>query len=132
MFYHDNWLQYTIRVDTPNPMFAKMQQQWLAVIEELGGYQGALPIPNSFPQELENQDFNYAFLSTAVAGIDPPRGRFTSGPSLDGKGEFSVRRAEPQGDIPTLGFARPDGFAQKEQSQTDGQGLIGKVVDAIT
>ena len=30
------------------------QQQWLAVIEELGGYEGVLPIPNSFPQEEEN------------------------------------------------------------------------------
>src|SRR5690606_30705087 len=26
------------------------QQQWLAVIEELGGYEAALPVPNSFPQ----------------------------------------------------------------------------------
>ena len=26
------------------------QQQWRAVIEELGGVEGALPVPNSFPQ----------------------------------------------------------------------------------
>ena len=32
------------------------QQQWLAVIEELGGAEGTLPIPNSFPQEKEDQD----------------------------------------------------------------------------
>ena len=27
------------------------QQQWLAVVEELGGLEGVLPIPNSFPQK---------------------------------------------------------------------------------
>ncbi len=37
------------------------QQQWLAVVEELGGYQGALPMPNSFDQSQENQKFSYAF-----------------------------------------------------------------------
>lgn len=34
------------------------QQQWLSVIEELGGHEGTLPIPNSFPQSEENQKFN--------------------------------------------------------------------------
>src|SRR3954469_6418040 len=32
------------------------QQQWLAVIEELGG-SAALPIPNSFPEEQQNEEF---------------------------------------------------------------------------
>lgn len=32
------------------------QQQWLAVLEELGGYKGTLPIPNSFPQSEEDED----------------------------------------------------------------------------
>ena len=35
-------LHYMIARDTMH------QQQWLAVIEELGGYEGTLPIPNSF------------------------------------------------------------------------------------
>src|SRR3712207_3337937 len=64
------------------------QQQWLAVIEELGGHKGVLPIPNSFPQAKENTEFSYAFVSTGVDGIAPPQGRFNTGPSLDGKGEF--------------------------------------------
>ncbi len=38
------------------------QQQWLAVIEELGGTETQLPIPNSFPQDLEDQRFSYAFV----------------------------------------------------------------------
>src|SRR5579875_3268931 len=37
------------------------QQQWLAVIEELGGYPGALPMPNSFDQSQETKEFSYAF-----------------------------------------------------------------------
>lgn len=78
------------------------QQQWLAVIEELGGYEGVLPIPNSFPQEEENQEFNYVFLSTHVDGEVHPEGRWSSGPSLDGKSEFSIRAAEPQGEEPQL------------------------------
>lgn len=42
------------------------QNQWLAVIEELGGLDVAHPIPNSFPQEQENQQFNYSFVSTNI------------------------------------------------------------------
>jgi Mn-containing catalase len=34
------------------------QQQWLAVIEELGDKNEQLPIPNSFPQLQENRDYS--------------------------------------------------------------------------
>jgi len=108
------------------------QQQWLAVIEELGGYEGTLPIPNSFPQQQENQNFDYVFLSTAVDGIAPPEGRWTNGPSLDGRSQFSLQRAVPQGQEPVLGPPRPDGYAQTQQMTTDGQGVIGKIVDKLT
>ncbi|GJD90031.1 putative manganese catalase [Methylobacterium hispanicum] len=91
------------------------QEQWLAVIEELGGPAGALPIPNSFPQSEEHQKFNYNFFATARDGTPPPAGRWTSGPSLDGKGEFSVVQNEPMGEEPVLGPARPDSGAQNEQ-----------------
>src|SRR3982750_2640174 len=33
MFYHDRKLQYTVRVDTPNPQFAKMLQQAIGGVE---------------------------------------------------------------------------------------------------
>ncbi|MBB4003930.1 MAG: manganese catalase family protein [Aurantimonas endophytica] len=91
------------------------QQQWLAVIEELGGNAGALPIPNSFPQEEENQEHNYDFFATAADGSAPPAGRWTEGPSMDGKGQFTVFQNQPLGDVPDLGPARPDSSAQKEQ-----------------
>ena len=91
------------------------QEQWLAVIEELGGHAGALPIPNSFPQSEEHQKFNYNFFSTSADGSPPPAGRWTQGPSLDGKGEYSVVQNQPMGEEPVLGPARPDSGAQNEQ-----------------
>ena len=95
------------------------QQQWLAVIEELGGYEGVLPIPNSFPQDEELSDYNYVFLSTAKDGQPLTHGRWTEGPSLDGKSEYSQRVAEPVGGEPQLAPAIPEAYAQTEQM--DGQ-----------
>jgi Mn-containing catalase len=90
------------------------QQQWLAVIEELGG-PAALPIPNSFDQSLEKQEFSYAFFGTDKDGNPPPAGRYTAGASLDGKGQFTAVQAAPMGDEPVLGPAREGSGAQKEQ-----------------
>lgn len=92
------------------------QQQWLAVIEELGGYEGVLPIPNSFPQEEENQDFNYVYLDTRIGDdVEPLEGRFTSGQSLDGNSEFSYEFAEPVGEQPELGPPAPITYPQDQQ-----------------
>lgn len=104
-----DFLSFLIARDTMH------QQQWLAVIEELGGDEGTLPIPNSFPQSEEVQGANYTFVGTAADGSPPPEGRWTSGPSLDGKGEYGVAQIAAQGDVPVLGPARPDSGAQTEQ-----------------
>lgn len=101
-------LHYMIARDTMH------QQQWLAVVEELGGKEGALPIPNSFPQEMEDQNNNYNFYVTSLDG-SYPEGRWTQGPAVDGKGQFTVFRNEPLGDKPVLGPARPDSGAQAQQ-----------------
>ncbi|HEX8446702.1 MAG TPA: manganese catalase family protein [Sphingomonas sp.] len=101
-------LHYLIARDTMH------QQQWLSVIEELGGVPGNLPIPNSFPQEMEDQANNYNFYATSVDG-SVPEGRWTSGPSLDGRDTFTVFRNEPLGEEPVLGRARPDSGAQADQ-----------------
>ena len=106
------------------------QQQWLAVIEELGGMK-SLPIPNSFPQMSEYKQFDYAFISPNIDGSGTPSGRWTHGESLDGKGEFHVLKAEPYGDEPKLGAPAPKGHAQKEQmSMTDS--IIGNIKDTIS
>jgi Mn-containing catalase len=86
------------------------QQQWLAVVEELGG-NSVLPIPNSFDQSLENEKFSYLVMGTARDGT----GRFSSGPSIDGRGKFTAAAFEPLGEEPVLGPAPPMSGAQTEQ-----------------
>lgn len=91
------------------------QQQWLAVIEELGGMEQQLPIPNSTPESSEATEHSYYFLNTSL-DEPTPEGRWTSGPSLDGRSEFSAReKVEPLGQKPSLGNARPDSGAQSGQ-----------------
>jgi len=90
------------------------QQQWLAVIEELGGFEATLPIPNSTPPEHEATEHSYVFLNTSL-DKEAPQGRWTSGPSLDGRGQFTMAPAKAMGQEPSLGKARPDSGAQTEQ-----------------
>jgi Mn-containing catalase len=101
-------LQFLIARDTMH------QQQWLAVIEELG-VTDQLPIPNSHPQSEEHREFSYVFVDPRVGEAMPLEGRFTEGPSIDGKGEFTVRMAEPHGREPSLAPPDPRGGAQTEQ-----------------
>ncbi|HEY8562173.1 MAG TPA: manganese catalase family protein [Pyrinomonadaceae bacterium] len=96
---------------------AMHQQQWLAVLEELGGYEGVLPIPNSFPQSQEQQEFSYAFVATGIDGAPVPEGRFTQGATLDGKGEFHLERAQPLGGEPQLTPPVPQAYAQTEEME---------------
>jgi Mn-containing catalase len=91
-----NMLSYMIARDTMH------QNQWLAVIEELGEH---LPVPASFDQSQENQQYSYAFMATGVNGMATPEGRWSSGKSVDGKGEFSVTQ-QPGAGKPNL--ASPD------------------------
>ena len=90
------------------------QQQWLAVIEELGGHEKQLPIPNSFPQAQEHTKFSYGyFVHNKEAPI--PEGRWTQGQSLDGKGQYSAVISEPLGEEPVLPKPRSDSGAQTDQ-----------------
>ena len=95
------------------------QQQWLAVIEELGGQTEQLPIPNSFPQEQEANRFSYAYFGHRI-DKQIPMGRWTEGASLDGKGQFTPLKSEPLGGEPVLAPPRPDSGAQREQIQAKG------------
>lgn len=92
------------------------QQQWLAVIEELGGHEGVLPIPNSFPHEQQIQEFQHVFVDTRIGSdVKPLKGRFTEGRVFDGDGEFDVIPAAPSGGKPELGPPAPETFPQIEQ-----------------
>jgi Mn-containing catalase len=122
------------------------QQQFLAVIEDMGGIAANLPIPNSMPaQDHPNTEFAYTTLGFNLDGSPPPQGRWSEGPSLDGKGEFSSRAMQPLGQEPNLAPPRPDGGAQTAQMaggvtepgkikprQPAEGGLMHKVKDALS
>ncbi|MEX0606788.1 MAG: manganese catalase family protein, partial [Halofilum sp. (in: g-proteobacteria)] len=91
------------------------QQQWLAVIEEMGGMSASLPIPNSTPEDHEAMQHSYYYLNTLL-DKSAPEGRWSQGTALDGRGEFwAKQQPEPEGQAPSLGNAGPHSGAQKEQ-----------------
>jgi len=107
-------LAYLIARDTMH------QNQWKAVLEELEEEAPQMPVPNSFPQESENQDFNYTFLGFTADGAEPPTGRWSEGESVDGQGAtFSMRAMEPMGEVPPPGAARPGSYPQTVQLPED-------------
>ncbi|WP_221088065.1 manganese catalase family protein [Deinococcus aquaedulcis] len=126
------------------------QQQWLAVIEELGGPEGNLPIPNSFPHDEahETREFAYTFFTTSVDGSAPPQGRWTSGPSLDGRGEFRTVALQPMGEEPQLAPPLPQAHAQLQEIEggqqraaaagltdpgdTSSQGIASRLTETIS
>jgi Mn-containing catalase len=92
------------------------QQQWLAVIEEMGP--NAPSIPDSFNRNKEAVEFSHMFIGTEHNGVPIEPGRYCEWPSLDGT--FSFReKCEPLGGSPNLGFARPDSAAQRAQMDVD-------------
>ena len=109
------------------------QNQWLAVLEELGGVEEVHPIPASFPlseQEdgphLKEMNLGYAYMGTRLDG-PPPEGRFTSGPSIDGKGEFSLlERMAPLGQEPQLPPKPPYTF---DPPTNKGMGMMAKAAE---
>jgi Mn-containing catalase len=108
------------------------QNQWLAVIEDLGGVKSNLPIPNTFPLSDQVREFEYAFVSTNIEKPAAPDARWASGPSIDGKGEFTYVHAQPYGQEPKLGPPDVKGYAQ-EQQMTGGldKGLLDNIKDTI-
>ncbi|GAA0668285.1 manganese catalase family protein [Natronoarchaeum mannanilyticum] len=81
-------LEYLIARDTMH------QNQWLAALETLDD---PVPVPASFPQEKENQEFNYAFMSTHREEREDPDMPWTQGESVDGHGEFSFVQQNSDG-----------------------------------
>jgi len=75
------------------------QNQWLAAIEELqaDGLEET-PVPSAFPENLQLSEVAYQFINTS-RGLDSQAGRWASGPSIDGKGEFEyVGDPQPMGE----------------------------------
>jgi Mn-containing catalase len=115
------------------------QQQWLAVLEELGPEQ-ATNTPGDYENEPDYQQHAYAFLNHLMDTPLPANARWTSGPSLDGKGHFSLAEPAPaHGQEPELQKAPPEVHAGAEATGT-GVGAaakrftraLGSAVDKVT
>lgn len=115
MFIHNKRLQYTVR-------------------EELGGMQAALPVPGSFPLDVEDSRYAFAFMGYSS---DPDtmsgEGRWAQGPSPDGKGTFSYL-AEPTalGEAPHLPSAPMNLWNNLPDQGADGAGMMGGTKGAAT
>jgi Mn-containing catalase len=110
---------------------AMHQNQWLAVLEDLGGVTANLPIPNTFPMEKHVAGFDYSFVTTNIEPETTQEGRWTSGPSIDGKGEFRVVPATPGAPRPNLGMPDVKGYAQEQQMMTPDKGIIENIKDTL-
>jgi len=86
-------LEYLIARDTMH------QNQWHAALDALGEHR---PVPNSFDQSKENQEYNYMFMSTAREEREDPDQPWTQGDAPDGTGEFSYTPQQPGGGKPDL------------------------------
>jgi Mn-containing catalase len=104
------------------------QNQWMAVLEEQKDI--GLPVPPDFPQEQEKQQFAYEFFVHSDGEV-PKDARWTSGSSVDSKGEFSVREAEPMGDVPKLAPAEARPELHSTPIPAEG-GILRKAKDAVT
>jgi Mn-containing catalase len=77
------------------------QNQWAAAIAELQEKEG-LVVPSTFNKEYEKRDVAHQFINCSQ-GDESKLGRWASGPSMDGEGEFSyVENPEPAGQAPKL------------------------------
>ena len=74
-----------------------------------------LEVMAATPEAHEATEHSYYSLNTLL-DKEAPKGRWSEGPSFDGRGEFSVRnQPAPEGQEPKLGPAKPHSGAQEEQ-----------------
>jgi Mn-containing catalase len=83
------------------------QNQWLAAAAELRA-EGAeeLPVPSNFPLGKEDREVAYQYINFSD-GEKASEGSWASGPTPDGKGEFTYV-AEPPVGVPMPPPTRPD------------------------
>jgi Mn-containing catalase len=114
-------LQFLIARDTMH------QNQWMAALEDMGGTEANFPIPNSHPQSEETKEFSYVYLGYDRNGAPPVQGRWSEGPSIDGKGTFTSAPAEPLGEEPMLATPPMGGGAQNGQMGV-AKSLLNKIL----
>jgi Mn-containing catalase len=105
------------------------QNQWMAVLEELEDM--GMPVPADFPQEQEHQEYSYAFFAHSDGEV-PDDARWTSGPSVDGKGTFGSARPQPLGGPPPE-LAPADARPEMHSAVIPAKGgFLRKAKDAVT
>jgi len=96
------------------------QNQWLAAWEEMGGKENH-PIPNNFPQSEELGEVAYTFFTTGKdESVPAPEGRWSSGTSCDGHGEFVTAAAKPEGGVAELSWGNDQMSVQQAQMANGG------------
>lgn len=106
------------------------QQQWLAVLEELGP-ELADNAPGDYENEPDRRQDAYAFYNHLMDTPLPRDARWTSGPSLDGKGAFTlVEPAPAHGQEPELQPAPPEVHAGAEAT-VPGAGVFGRMARGL-
>jgi Mn-containing catalase len=105
------------------------QQQWLAAIEDAGDtFQNA---PNDVDDEGDYKRYAYQFFGQAEETMDADA-RWLSGPSLDGKGEFSFANPAPGfGEQPELMGAPASVHGGLEATRTAGAGSSGGIGEKV-
>ena len=106
------------------------QQQWLAVLEELGP-EVATNAPGDYDNEPDYQQHAYAFFNHLMDAPMDPTARFASGASLDGKSNFSLVEPAPAlGQDPQLAPAPPEVHAGPEATGT-GASVFGRFTRGV-
>lgn len=107
------------------------QNQWIAAAAELQeeGYE-ALPVPSNFPLEKEDRDVSYQYINFSD-GAAAGEGRWASGPTPDGKGEFTYL-ATPEPGVPMPPPTHPDvRFYGTTELPNTVEKLAGRAQDAL-
>ncbi|WP_136520090.1 manganese catalase family protein [Cellulomonas telluris] len=103
------------------------QNQWIAAAKELQeeGHE-LLPVPSNFPLSKEHRDVSYQYINFSN-GEHASEGSWASGPTPDGKGEFTYV-AEPPAGVPAPKPTRPD---SRLYGTTDVPNAVEKVAGRV-
>ena len=103
------------------------QNQWTAAAKELQeeGYE-LLPVPSNFPIKKEEREVSYQYLNFSD-GKHASEGSWASGPTPDGKGEFSYHEG-PTTTAPMPDVTRPDA---RYYGTTDIPNVVEKVAGTV-
>lgn len=98
------------------------QQQWLAVIADLGGIEAAMPVLNLTPESHEAMEQSSYVLNTSVDKATSQGKRMDGSPTMEGHSTCSARaNADPEGQVPDPWIPREKSGAHTQQMRNDRQ-----------